>query len=1301
MRLAKLVLSGFKSFADPTEFRFDAPITGIVGPNGCGKSNVVDAIKWVLGERSAKSLRGGAMLDVIFAGSAARKPAGMASVTLCFENPLLAQVIDRGEDDTPLLDNETDPETGEPIERVVDRRAVRNRRLPIDADTVEVTRRLTSDAKSDYLINGKKVRLKDIRDLFLDTGIGNDAYSIIEQGKVDAMLLANPVERRSILEEAAGVARFRVRKVEAARKLESAEKNLVTTREQLANTERRLRIVRGQADKARRFQELDARRRELRRALSLDVFHELEERLKGLTSELAVLEGEKAELAAALSQAEDAKQDAESTRHQVAEEQHRLEQRRLELSSSEAQARQRADFAQRTLAEAQSALEGERAQLTVLGQEGAALAEELGGARTALEQAQAAAAEVEQTAIRESERRQKAQQAAFDAQRAADVVGEQATRLDRERGAQAQRLAAIEQRSRSLGDELRRLEARIEPFARELDSLRATRLQHVVRGLVAQDEIVRIQRQLDERTTAASSLSESQSQLARTLAKVRDEKTAVESRRRVLDEMGRAHEGLGSGVRTVLNDRARFGSVIGVVADLVDTDRADADAVEAALGDLLELVVIDDPAQLAAHAETALSLRVRVAFATNASLAPATAPRALPAVSGATPLLELVRVDARIRPLAERLLSGTFVVDTLDRAVELARTQLAGCRIATRSGGLVDERGRVIANASARADAAAGGFLARRAELAELNARSNALATQVAALEEESIQLEVESKAAQAAARAANQALADARRSALDATHQTERTEQLMRQIERQRDSASAERGHLVERHKASDEEARGVQTRLESLARDAAEAAAKRDEARAALDAAKAIAAEAGDALSAARVRAAEAQAALDAAKRELRHIESRSAEVARQDAALRESGLRRVAAIERAEAMLEESNGLLAEASAGLAALAGEFAGVAERLRDALAALEQVSKQVEVARSDATRVERNAHAVELSRRELEVRREALTEQTINEAELDLGAAYAAYLEERAAEGFVPIERDSAQREVDELKEFIRKLGNVNLDAIEELTQLEVRNDELVKQLGDIDSAKTSLEALVKELDDASRTRFQETFERVRETFAGQTGMFRRLFGGGSADIYLLPLENGETDWLESGVEIRAKPPGKEPRVISQLSGGEKTMTAVALLMAIFQSKPSPFCILDEVDAALDEANVERFCHALEPFLDVSHFIVITHHKRTMQACHQLYGVTMPERGVSRRVAVKFDEVGADGRLNKAASERAALEPQADDRAPERAAEAPAESMPDTRGELGIEIETIPQPSLPAPSASLATAWK
>ena len=1292
MRLAKLVLSGFKSFADTTEFRFDAPITGIVGPNGCGKSNVVDAIKWVLGERSAKSLRGGAMLDVIFAGSAARKPAGMASVTLSFENPLLAEAIDRGEDDTPLLDPETDPETGEPIERVIDRRAVRHRRLPIDNDAVDVTRRLTADGKSDYLINGRKVRLKDIRDLFLDTGIGNDAYSIIEQGKVDAMLLANPVERRSILEEAAGVARFRMRKIESTRKLESAEKNLVATREQLANTERRLRIVRSQAEKAKRFQELDARRRLLRRALSLDAFHELFERLNGLTSELAVLEVEKASLVEALAHAEDAKQDAEIARYAVDTEQHRLEQRRLELQGIEGQAKQRADFAQRTLGEARGALDAERAQLTVLEADAMTLADAAVEARAQCDAAQASALLIEQQTTTEGLRRQTAQQQAFEAQRASDVIGEQASRLERERGAHAQRLAGIESRSRSLGDELHRLDARIEPFARELDSQRAARLTHVVRASVALDEINRIQSQLDQRNSTATTLSDTQSKLARELATVRDDKTAVESRRRVLDEMGRAHEGLGSGVRAVLADSTRFAGVIGVMADLVDTERMHAPAVEAALGDLLELIVVSEESTLATLAQSALALRVRVAFAANTPVSVASA-RSVASIAGATPLFELVRIDPRIRPLAERLLSSTFVVDTIERAVELSHGALAGCRIATRTGALVDERGRVIANASARADAAAGGFLTLRAEHAELVERSNALSVEVASLEEQSLQLDVESKAAQESARMSSAALAEARRSALDAQHQTERLEQLMRQIERQRDSASSERGHLIERLRVSEEEAHTTQGKLEALAVDLAHATQARDESRAKLESAKSVAADASEALAAARVKAAQAQAELDAARREGRHIETRATEIARQDSALRESVLRRTAAIERAEAMLEESSVALAEATTGLAALAEEFSSIAARVRAAQTAVEEFARTVEAARSEATRVERNAHAVELSRRELEVRREGLEEQTLSEIELDLRGAYEAYLLERATDGFETLERDAAQSEADELREIIRKLGNVNLDAIDELSQLEVRNEALAKQLVDIDSAKASLEALISELDEASRTRFQQTFERVRETFAGQTGMFRRLFGGGSADIYLLPLENGEIDWLESGVEIRAKPPGKEPRVISQLSGGEKTMTAVALLMAIFQSKPSPFCILDEVDAALDESNVERFCHALLPFLDVSHFIVITHHKRTMQACHQLYGVTMPERGVSRRVAVKFDEVGVDGRLSKAASERAVLEPQA----------LPAINADDdsiTPKLAHVIVEVMPE-RIATPSTALAGAWE
>ena len=515
MRLAKLTVSGFKSFADQTEFRFDAPITGIVGPNGCGKSNVVDAIKWVLGERSAKSLRGGAMLDVIFAGSASRKPAGMATVTLTFDNPVLEKVlvpisaaVNASQLVEPELVHEGDDE--DQSERVIDRDRARNRGLPIDSEVVEVTRRLTADGKSDYIINGRKARLKDIRDLFLDTGIGNDGYSIIEQGKVEAMLLASPAERRSILEEAAGVARFRVRKIESSRKLEAAERNLVQLREQLASTERRLRIVRGQAEKAKRFLEFETRRKELRRALSLEQYHELLERLKGLTSELAKIEDEKRVLTVALIESENARQDAEIARSEIQQSMHALEQRRLELVATSGQARQRSDFARRTLSDSRTALLEERARLATTTAEGARLTDAVTLAEKQLAEATDSAKIADADAHAAGERRRAAEHAALLADQAFTRANEAAMRLDRERGQFATRLAGIEARERSLHEEFLRLEARLEPFAQELDASRAQRLQFVVRGTVAQDEITLVAGELEHRTTVASTLSVSQ-----------------------------------------------------------------------------------------------------------------------------------------------------------------------------------------------------------------------------------------------------------------------------------------------------------------------------------------------------------------------------------------------------------------------------------------------------------------------------------------------------------------------------------------------------------------------------------------------------------------------------------------------------------------------------------------------------------------------------------------------------------------------------------------------------------------------
>jgi chromosome segregation protein len=369
-------------------------------------------------------------------------------------------------------------------------------------------------------------------------------------------------------------------------------------------------------------------------------------------------------------------------------------------------------------------------------------------------------------------------------------------------------------------------------------------------------------------------------------------------------------------------------------------------------------------------------------------------------------------------------------------------------------------------------------------------------------------------------------------------------------------------------------------------------------------------------------------------------------------------------------------------------------EFAG---KLAEAGGEVEQAADRLEAARNKASHLDRDYNAIELSRREIEIKREALEERTLPELDLDLPRAYVPYRARREEEDFEPLDREAAETEIDALREAIRKLGNVNLDAIDEENELEERNEDLIRQVEDIDTAVKQLQTLIEELDRTSRERFEATFNTIRRNFAGNEGMFRRLFGGGSADLMLLPDENDRIDWLESGVEVRAKPPGKEPRVISQLSGGEKALTAVALLMAIFKSKPSPFCILDEVDAALDDANVDRFCQALLPFLGQSHFIIITHHKRTMQVCDQLYGVTMQERGVSKRVAVRVEDVAADGRISQQAIERA-QEETTGETAPASVDGDPHRSEGDEDDGEAPVIETAPGESL---RQRLERAWE
>lgn len=1315
MRLAKLTLSGFKSFADPTEFRFDLPIIGIVGPNGCGKSNVVDAIKWVLGERSAKSLRGGAMLDVIFAGSAARKPSGMAAVTLSFENPVVGEEIVRAErakatggidfdtEDSEAPANANAPTSlstslslGDHEASIVKRSQVTHRRLPIDADMVDVTRRLYADGRSEYLINGKKVRLRDIRELFLDTGIGNDAYSIIEQGKVDAMLLANPQERRQILEEAAGVAKFRARKVEAARKLEHAEKNLVVLREQLASTERRLRIVRGQAEKAQRWQVLDARRRELRSALAFDLYHELVERLHGLTSELDALSHHRNAAQASVMDLEEAKNTAEIARADVQKQHYALEQRRLELTGAATQARQRLEFSERSLADVRQSVASESRRLAELDANIASLSARIAESEQAIAACSEAAADAERAVASASEERARASAAALDARTSADRLRDTLSAMERERSQLAGRAASLEARLHSLSEQKAKLTARRDPFARELDTHRVARCAASIRAQVADDEIRRLQRELDDATRVAAQLGDRHATLATTLARLRDERTGLESRRRVLEDLQKKREGLGDAVKSILESRERYPAVRGLFADLIETDRAHADLVEAALGEKLELLLVDSLGAVEARLADIRAHEGRAAFI---PIDLPVVPRAIPPVAGATPILEYVRSDAAARPVLERLLGETFVVDTLADGLRLTApgAALAGCRVVARSGEVLEPDRTLVVHPAETGDGGAGyaGVLQRRAELVELVASLSTLSIKITALELEASQVASESGHQRVRLRELGEALQESRRSHIDATYQSERLDQLIRRIESEWSAIDGEEAELAERANVSERDRAAVAERLESLDRLIAEERRKSDEARAMAEKSTAAVNAASDAFGAARARLGEANGHLEAARRERRGLQSNLDQSQRESQAVREQYDRRLAQIERLEAAIVTATDEATVAETERESLAPRFEEVTAAMRAASTDVERIAGELASSRSAAAVLERNWHAVELSRREVEIKRENLEENTLRDVEIDLPARYGEYRGTRDVEGFQPIDRDVTEKELGELRDEIKRLGNVNVDAIEELGQLETKNNELVAQLADIDQAKAQLETLIEKLDDVSRSRFEETFKTVRENFAGHDGMFRRLFGGGSADLFLLPMDAGpragEIDWLESGVEIRAKPPGKEPRVINQLSGGEKTMTAVALLMAIFQSKPSPFCVLDEVDAALDEANVERFCAALKQFLDRSHFIVITHHKRTMQSCDMLYGVTMPQRGVSKRVAVKFEEVGSDGRLSKAATERA-----------ERETPEPAVDLAESTLEVDTDaIDATKRAAAPSPSAALADAWK
>jgi chromosome segregation protein len=1186
MRLEKVEIVGFKSFCDKQELSFQGGVTGIVGPNGCGKSNISDAISWVLGEQSAKSLRGTAMEDVIFAGSQSRQPLAMAEVNLRVTG----------------LNGKSPDGSGECI----------------------VSRRLYRNGESEYLMNGGVCRLRDIHELFMDTGLGSKAYSIIEQGKIGLILSSKPADRRALIEEAAGITKYKARRRQSQLKLEAAQQNLLRVNDIVHEVEKQLESLKRQAGKARRYRVLREQITGVERVLYGRRFAELSETLRVLDERhgeqqrreqavTVVLQAEEAQLEAQRTALydEDTRLDAARgllNEHTLAAERHqgRSAYAREQIAQAEARAGE-ADAEAGSLHERLGPL-AERVDAV------RAEAARLSGEREAAEAEQRAA----ESALRESAARHDGLLAEQEQVREAQVaVLERLAGLQNAREATSGNAERAESDLLKLAAEHRQME---EERTRAADALERARFH-------AGEAEALLARLVGDRDAAAAEAEGARAQAetaGREAEALQSERDSMAGRLSSLEEMVATHSAFDEGVRALLQKPASGPpgtcAVIGVVADALEADSEHERAVEAFLGERLQYVLTPHAGHAVRHLRYLAATEAgRVTFLSVED-----------AAAGAEELRGRLRQVAESEPKVRALLSSVYrvsgpheaairaampealVVETLEDALEIARRHgpvpcatLAG---ETLRGPLI-EGGRAVK-----------GLLAPRREIKEIHAR----------LEESSVQLqELRAREREFTARATDAA---ARAHALEESiHSGEKQLVALRH-----DHAAAEdelsrlhrKATILDSERRQAEQEKGeAALRLADIEQGLVRAEEEKEQGRERLALLATAVADARGATEAAQARSAEVRSGL-AALRE--RVVAAEGESSRLQSEREELEARIAAARSRAEQLRRQREELREEM------LASE-----RLLAEALAARDRAQAEV-VHVEDAVRglreeLEARESALKERRHDREVLRDAVAELEVQRARGQSDQGHLAR-ESQQAVGMTAAEAsaslsetelaavlDELQAQLTELRDKLERIGPVNILAVEQTQELEDRHLFMTTQRQDLLESIAELEQGIKRLDRTSRERFTEAFQTINQHFGE---VFRQLFGGGTAGLSLLD----EEDVLESGIDVMAQPPGKRLQSVMLLSGGEKALTAIALLFAIFQYKPSPFCILDEVDAPLDDANIGRFVRMLEGLKEQTQFILITHSRRTMEIADQLYGVTMEEPGVSKLVSVRLN---------------------------------------------------------------------
>jgi chromosome segregation protein len=1283
MRLERLEIAGFKSFSDRSELAFDEGVTAIVGPNGCGKSNVADAITWVLGEQSAKSLRGDKMEDVIFSGSDARKPGAAAEVRLRLTGLALppkqavAEAPAAGMDVGALPEFHAAQSSGSPGSNGNGHGNGYNGNGHASLDDiietftrdVEVTRRLYRSGESEYLIDGEVCRLRDVHELLMDTGLGAKAYAIIEQGKIGMILSSRPTDRRQLIEEAAGITKYKSRRRAAELKLEAAQQNLTRVDDIVFEVEKQRGTLKRQAAKARRYKRLRDELRRWEKVLFARRYRELAQAIESARASLT--EAREREAAAAARVAE------------VEADLARLRIEQAEADQRAASVRERAHAAEIDINRRQQQLEFDRHQASSLATRAAEIADERRDlearrepARIAIEAREQASAEAERARDEAAAVLAEATEAHARAQHQIDALEAEVDSARTRVYTVANSLTALRhalehasvQRAR-VGETQAKLDVEQADVLVEVQKLEADRAAAGEAHRRANDALDRVRLQQGTQEAVLAAARGAYEETNRRVRTGEQDLAALEARLASLEELVATRGEFGDAARMVLVQANGHVGQQGAVADYLEVDRRYERAVEACLGDLLQHVIVERHDQAAAG----LSL-VREHDAGRCGFVvidpesngyhPREGLQTAGTPSGIVPVSEVLRIVGPHAATIQKVIPDAYVAETFEQAVAFSRE--TSVPIATITGDVF--RGSHLVSGGAKAESR--GILATKREIKELRERIANDRAVLAQLVDQAAALNVSIAEATTAIATLNAEQHRQEKEIVGHEAQLARLAEDRLRLARRTEVIGFERRQTEEEQLALDTRASEAQRAITGLEEDQRVADQRLGDEQRSLGAAKAAAAELNDKAASARaahaglVERASALAGdvlrLHEAAQELEERIAARSEERRQTSTRREELLEAIASGERIldddicalDGLRDELRAADDAASALRTAVDAQDATIREArhllegIRSEIASFDVTRATAEsdlahLAQTCADAVQMSLDAVLAEVEEMERSGGAVPDVvaiTADEPEPDdiddpgLGTRDSGFDTASAPENLPNPEPRipnpgsmTAEEAIVALKGKIDRLGPVNMMAIEQFDELETRHAFLTTQRKDlVDSIAQTTEA-IRRIDETSTARFAEAFTAIQENFQST---FSTLFGGGRAGLTLLD----EHDPLESGIDIVASPPGKRLQSVQLLSGGEKALTAIALMFAIFKYKPSPFCLLDEIDAPLDDANVGRFVDMLRGMLDRTQFILITHNRRTMEIANRLYGVTMEEPGVSKLISVQLN---------------------------------------------------------------------